>query len=254
MKLATARLVNPVIPGTRYGMLTVIKEARYLRVKHGASCRQVLVRCDCGVEKVMRLGNLQRARTHSCGCDKGFHNRPDVHKKALAARLINGGGPRKGERLTVVAKRCNSCGEPTAFDKNDRPTCSAECGAYFDGYSDGVRHLDATGTGSETSRLFERTQQLEAQLRDQSEGGAERAAAFEREKQGRIDAERNIAKTVSELRGARGDASRYEAARNLAHRKLQIATDALKAARGEHNFYDLKKMIDVTLLQISALQ
>src|SRR5437773_12143758 len=52
--------------GNRYGRLTVISEW-----VAGANRRQrtwVLVRCDCGAEKNIRVNDMTSGRTKSCGC------------------------------------------------------------------------------------------------------------------------------------------------------------------------------------------
>ena len=61
-----------VIPGDRYGKLTIIRELPGRIRRRGDTLRIVLVRCDCGGEKKMILGSLRIKRfpTVSCGCQQ----------------------------------------------------------------------------------------------------------------------------------------------------------------------------------------
>lgn len=52
----------------RFGSLTVIKEIRAKKLPSGQTNRAFLCRCDCGVEKEIRLLHLIRGRIKSCGC------------------------------------------------------------------------------------------------------------------------------------------------------------------------------------------
>lgn len=49
--------------GQRYGRLTIIDEAGFSQGK-----RNVLCRCDCGVECIVRFSCLRNGNTSSCGC------------------------------------------------------------------------------------------------------------------------------------------------------------------------------------------
>lgn len=58
-----------IIPGNRYGKLTVISETepmKWGKYKHRAAVCQ----CDCGSELVVRLEYLRSGHTKSCGCMK----------------------------------------------------------------------------------------------------------------------------------------------------------------------------------------
>ena len=50
-------------PGERFGRLTIIKE-----VECRNWVRRFLCRCDCGVERIVRLGALRNRSVVSCGC------------------------------------------------------------------------------------------------------------------------------------------------------------------------------------------
>lgn len=66
----TVRMVKPIDrTGLRIGRLTVLEPAGTERKRGGTSCRLYRVRCDCGVEKVMRTDHL-RGQVISCGCAK----------------------------------------------------------------------------------------------------------------------------------------------------------------------------------------
>jgi hypothetical protein len=51
--------------GDRYGRLTIIKE-----VEKKGDKRQVLCKCDCGIEIIARFTNIRFGTTNSCGCYK----------------------------------------------------------------------------------------------------------------------------------------------------------------------------------------
>ena len=54
----------PTIVGQRFGRLLVLEESPTLI----SGRRAFVVRCDCGVEKVIRRSHLVRGSTKSCGC------------------------------------------------------------------------------------------------------------------------------------------------------------------------------------------
>jgi len=53
--------------GDRYGQLTVVEETDGM-VSGGENKHQVLCRCDCGTEKVIRLDLLRNGKARTCGC------------------------------------------------------------------------------------------------------------------------------------------------------------------------------------------
>lgn len=57
-----------VLPGDRFGRLTILKEVEKDQSKYGF--RRFLVRCDCGNEKILRAYNLFSGDSKSCGCYK----------------------------------------------------------------------------------------------------------------------------------------------------------------------------------------
>lgn len=67
-----------ILPGTRYGRLTVIAEADPVELPSGQKNRRLLCLCDCGNEKAIRVMHLTRGKIRSCGCLSGeFHGESD---------------------------------------------------------------------------------------------------------------------------------------------------------------------------------
>ncbi len=59
--------------GDRFGNLTVVKEAPRAYLPSGQSNRIFLMKCDCGVEKEIRLLHFIRGRIKTCGCSQPQH-------------------------------------------------------------------------------------------------------------------------------------------------------------------------------------
>lgn len=64
-----------VPPGTRYGLLTVIREV-YQVSQSGKRLRMQECRCDCGNVTTVTTGNLVNRRSKSCGCLKANERTP----------------------------------------------------------------------------------------------------------------------------------------------------------------------------------
>jgi hypothetical protein len=69
------RLMSPpkklaVIPGQKFGRLTVVEETRKALPSRPGGKRAALCRCDCGTELVVTLSHLTSGRTPSCGCKR----------------------------------------------------------------------------------------------------------------------------------------------------------------------------------------
>lgn len=60
-----------IVAGERFGKLVVIVESERAVLPSGQKNRQMLCRCDCGTETVVRVVHLTRGRTISCGCMVG---------------------------------------------------------------------------------------------------------------------------------------------------------------------------------------
>lgn len=54
--------------GYRFGRLVVLRDEEDIISPNNNLSRVVLVRCSCGVEKKVRLGDLRKGHTTSCGC------------------------------------------------------------------------------------------------------------------------------------------------------------------------------------------
>lgn len=105
-------MAKDVKPGDRFGRLVVLGDSRYTpqprNGNQGKSRPGVLVRCDCGNEKVVAKGNLLRPNTRSCGC---------LHREQLAAMMTTHGATAGGVRspLYRVWKGMRSrCQDPKA--------------------------------------------------------------------------------------------------------------------------------------------
>jgi hypothetical protein len=61
---------HAVIPGEKYGKLTIIAEVRKV-APGGKSYRAVRCRCDCGSELTTALRSLMSGDARSCGCSRG---------------------------------------------------------------------------------------------------------------------------------------------------------------------------------------
>ena len=57
-----------ILPGERFGRLTIIKEVGTIIRKPRLYERRFICKCDCGNEKEVSLYSLTRGYTHSCGC------------------------------------------------------------------------------------------------------------------------------------------------------------------------------------------
>lgn len=60
--------LRQISPGQRFGLMTFLHEAPRHRTPGGAISRMLAVRCDCGTQRVVRLGSLVSGHTMSCGC------------------------------------------------------------------------------------------------------------------------------------------------------------------------------------------
>lgn len=81
--------------GSKYGKLTVIEEAPKMILPSGQTNRAMKCQCDCGKTTVVRLLNLVRLRTISCGCINPRHGYSNsklyrVWKGMLDRTSING--------------------------------------------------------------------------------------------------------------------------------------------------------------------
>jgi len=96
---------HAVIPGEKYGKLTIIAEVRKV-ASGGKSYRAVRCRCDCGSELTTALRSLMSGDARSCGCSRG--------------------------RPKYQWKRCPVCGRRARI-RRDRRSCSRACGHKLTG-------------------------------------------------------------------------------------------------------------------------
>lgn len=66
--MASTKIRTQLAVGQRFGRLTFTGAERQYRTPSGQPCRQVLCRCDCGVERFILLSSLTTGRSASCGC------------------------------------------------------------------------------------------------------------------------------------------------------------------------------------------
>lgn len=57
-----------IIPGQVFGKLTIIKEEELCILPSGQKVRNFSCKCECGVEKVIKLVHLTNGKIVSCGC------------------------------------------------------------------------------------------------------------------------------------------------------------------------------------------
>jgi hypothetical protein len=98
----------PLIPGTRYGRLTVASEAPGSRLPSGKTRRNARCVCDCGSETIVAIGKLRSGHTRSCGC---------IVAEVTAARNWRHGGAMRGAShpLYAVWMAMNArCHQPTS--------------------------------------------------------------------------------------------------------------------------------------------
>lgn len=94
-----------IISGERYGRWTVIEESE--RIKGD---RAVLVRCDCGTQKVVRLKSLKCGSSVSCGCFRSEYIANRNYKHGHTIR--NNEKERLYNIWSKMKMRCNNTNDP----------------------------------------------------------------------------------------------------------------------------------------------
>lgn len=101
----TRRHPRTLVEGQRFGMLTVLAEADRQRKPSGASVRAMRCRCDCGAEKVIRLGSITSGTTVSCGC---FHKRNSASILKEAATTHGASRTKLYQVWNSMIQRCHN--------------------------------------------------------------------------------------------------------------------------------------------------
>lgn len=91
--------------GKRYGRLTAL---RFL------GNRRWLCRCDCGVEKAIRTGQLASGQTSSCGCYRVERGR--IHGSTINRRHGEGSNGKESAEYRAWSSMKNRCSSPTSLD------------------------------------------------------------------------------------------------------------------------------------------
>ena len=71
-----------VAQGDRYGRFTIVREVESVNYK-----RRFLCRCDCGNEKIVKLGDMKFGGTISCGCYCRENNRKLISERSTTHGL-----------------------------------------------------------------------------------------------------------------------------------------------------------------------
>lgn len=113
--MAYRKPLSKILGGvTRFGRLTVIGDAPSKIAASGFEARCARVRCDCGIEKDVRAGDLRNGYANSCGCLQR-----ELVADASKTRNATHGGCRRDNRspeYTVWTGLLQRCHNPN--DKN----------------------------------------------------------------------------------------------------------------------------------------
>ena len=143
-----------VLPGDRYGQLTIVSEAERSVTASGRYRRAFNCRCDCGQTITVDLGNLRSGHSASCGCVK--HRESPSRFKVMT-------GERFG-RLVVISEaptvvhggqirrqfKCQcDCGAVTTVSLTHlRSSHTTSCGCYR------AENLDRSTHGMTATRTY----------------------------------------------------------------------------------------------------
>jgi hypothetical protein len=106
------------LSGMRFGSLVVGRRAPDHITSGGLSRTCWHVRCDCGVEKVVRAGSLRSGNTTSCGCNQGKPQSPGVALRNYVLRAYKASAKHRkvewyltDEQFDSLTKQaCHYCG------------------------------------------------------------------------------------------------------------------------------------------------
>lgn len=105
--MGKAKTLAEILSGkTRFGKLTVLGDAPSKVSPSGYSARCAFVRCDCGVTKTVRTGDLKHGYATSCGCEQ----RRLLGIASRERQLRHGQSGRTDEYVcwTSMKQRCNN--------------------------------------------------------------------------------------------------------------------------------------------------
>ena len=105
--MANAEFYPGIRPGSKFGFITVIKEAPR-RGKH----KRALCRCECGVEREVLAFSLTGGGTTSCGCRRKEATRAAAQKMGRANRRHGRTGTPEYRAWRAAKGRCLDPGHP----------------------------------------------------------------------------------------------------------------------------------------------
>jgi len=119
--------------GQRFGRLVVIKETERWIDDAGRSKRKFLCRCDCGVEKEMKLAHIRNAQVISCGCAR--REALDKHR-AFSNRKHGLSRSRTYNIWSSMRGRCNNKNSDAYSAYGGKGIKHCQKWATFDGFLD----------------------------------------------------------------------------------------------------------------------
>ncbi len=108
-------------PGSRFGKLVVIKEVEASKFSDGRTMYRYLVRCDCGVQKVVPSQKLTARALVSCGCAKRGTSAPLLPAKRRATAAV---GESKRRALKSRAEGSFTTGQIAELHKKQQGRCA----------------------------------------------------------------------------------------------------------------------------------
>ena len=122
-----------VIPGEKYGKLTIIKEVEPRTYPSGKKMRRVLVSCSCnGKEKEVSLSSLRSGAITSCGCSRKKEVKPgDRYGRLTVIKEVEPYIPNCGKSQRRFLCRCDCDGKEIKVILNNlRNGTTKSCGCY----------------------------------------------------------------------------------------------------------------------------
>jgi hypothetical protein len=112
-----------LIPGQRFGRLTVIRQIGKVETSSGRAERHYICQCDCGQQIQVYGWSVQAGKTKSCGCLRKAHSGRSVvdltgqkfGELVVKGRAGGGGYDADGKRMRVTWACLCSCGNTVNF-------------------------------------------------------------------------------------------------------------------------------------------